>query len=95
MITLHIEHEISSFETWHEAFTAFAEARCHAGVQAERVSQPVGDAHYVVVALDFETVEQAEVFKTFLETQVWAVPANAPALVGSPRTLILGPPIDA
>jgi len=91
MPTLHIEHGISDLGTWLGAFNAFADARRDAGVLAERVQQPVDDAHYIVVDLDFERTEQADGFLRFLREQVWAVPENAPALVGAPRTMILEP----
>jgi hypothetical protein len=47
--------------------------------------------NYVVVDLDFGTRGEAEAFLRFLEAQVWAVPANAPALAGSPQAMILEP----
>ena len=91
MATLHIEHEISDFATWADAFNKFAEPRRAAGVRAERIQQPVGDPHYVVIDLDFDTADQAAGFQQFLETTVWADRANSPALAGKPRTSILEP----
>ena len=88
MPTLLIEHSISDFDTWHDAFRRFAARREEAGVLRERVMQPVGDPQYVLVDLEFATVEAAQQFQLFLETQVWSVPANSPALVGSPRARI-------
>jgi hypothetical protein len=49
----------------------------------------VDDPHYVVIDLDFPTAEHAERFRAFLYEKVWPTPANAPALVGAPRTAIL------
>ncbi|MFN0026733.1 MAG: hypothetical protein ACKV2O_06040 [Acidimicrobiales bacterium] len=89
MATLHIEHPITDFDTWVSAFDRFAEARSHAGVRAQRVQRPIDDPDYVVVDLDFDTTEAAEVFLTFLTTAVWASPENSPALVGTPRTRIM------
>lgn len=89
MPTLHIEHEINDFETWNTAFARFAEFRRTSGVKAQHVRRPVGDAHYVVIDLDFDTVSEADTFLQFLETTVWASPANSPALVGSPRARVL------
>ena len=95
MPTLHIEHAITDFTTWSEAFAQFAKARQQAGVRAHRVYRPVDDQHYVVVDLEFDTVEAAEAFRQFLIVQVWAVPQNAPALAGTPQTKILRPePLD-
>lgn len=89
MASLHIEHAITDLTTWTAAFSAFAGAREQAGVLAEQVRQPVGDPHHVVVDLEFDTVARAEAFLSFLQTSVWAVPANSPALVGSPEAKVL------
>ena len=89
MPTLHIEHPITDLETWLSAFDAFADARRQAGVRGERVQRPVDNPEYIVVDLDFGTVEEAEAFLRFLRDRVWAVPENAPALVGTPDTMIL------
>jgi len=92
--TLHIEHPITDLDTWLAAFDRFADRRTAAGVTAHRIWQPVGDRHYVVLDLDFDTTEQAMSFLSFLRTQVWAAPGNAPALAGAPRTMILDPVPD-
>jgi hypothetical protein len=89
MPTLHIEHAITDLETWLSAFNQFADARRQAGVQAERVQRPVDDLGHIVVDLDFGTVDEAEAFLRFLQDQVWAIPENAPALAGTPDTMIL------
>jgi hypothetical protein len=89
MATLHIEHAITDLETWLSAFSGFVAARRNAGVRSERVQQPVDDPGYIVVDLDFGTVEEAEAFLRFLNDQVWAIPENAPALAGAPDTMIL------
>jgi len=91
MPTLHIQHRITDFETWVAAFNRFADARRHAGVRAQSVRQPVDDPNYVVIDLDFDSTGEAAAFRRFLETQVWGTQENAPALVGSPQTMILEP----
>ena len=88
MCTLLIEHSISDFDTWHDAFARFAARREEGGVMRERILQPVDDPHYVLVDLEFGTVEAAQRFQKFLETQVWSNPANSPALQGNPRSRI-------
>jgi hypothetical protein len=88
MPTLHIEHPITDFGAWSSAFGRFAEARRQAGVRAQRVQRPVGDPRYVVIDLDFGTRGEAEAFLRFLKAQVWGIPGNAPALAGSPQTMI-------
>ncbi len=89
MPTLHIEHTISDFEVWQQAFERFDDARQQAGVQSHQVRRPVDDGQYVVIDLEFATVEQAERFRDFLHEKVWSSSANSPALVGSPSTKIL------
>lgn len=89
--TLHIEHPITDYDTWRRAFDGFAELRRDAGVVSERVGRPVDDPRYIVVSLDFDTVEHAASFLRFLETQVWTSKTSAPALDGRPRTRILEP----
>lgn len=92
MPTLHIEHAISDFDTWRSAFARFAEVRAQAGVRGQTVRRPVDDPRYVMIDLDFDTAEAAENFRTFLQQRVWSSSESAPALVGTPRTTILGPP---
>lgn len=91
MATLHIEHGIKDFATWKAAFDRFSDKRAEAGVTAQRIHQPVDDPNYVVLQLDFATVEQARAFLGFLEQRVWSTPANSPALAGSPTARILVP----
>ncbi len=91
MSTLHIEHAIADFDRWHAAFQRFEEVRAQAGVRAQRVQQPVDDPHFIVVDLDFDTVEDAQRFLGFLQAKVWSSPESAPALVGAPQTKILQP----
>ena len=66
----------------------FAEALRGAGVRAQRV-QPVDDPKYVVIDLDFDSAAEAQSFRRFLATQVWAHPENSPGLAGTPETMIL------
>jgi hypothetical protein len=89
MATLHIEHPISDLAVWRAAFDRFAERRREGGVAAERIQQPVDDDHYVVIDLDFATVDQARRFLGFLESTVWASRDSSPALAGRPLTRIL------
>lgn len=89
MPTLHIQHAISEFEAWQQAFKRFDHARQQAGVKSHQVRRPVDDPQYVVIDLDFDTVEQAERFRNFLRENVWSSSASSPALVGSPETKIL------
>jgi len=87
--TLHIEHQITDLGTWLGAFNKFAEARKGAGVVAQRVHQPMDDDQYIYVQLDFAQPEQAEAFKGFLETVIWASSDASPGLAGQPTARIL------
>jgi hypothetical protein len=87
--TLHIEHAITDYATWKAAFDGFAGRRAEAGVTAHRIHTPVDNPRYVVLQLDFPSVEQARAFLGFLESAVWSVPANSPGLAGSPTARIL------
>jgi hypothetical protein len=91
MVTLHIEHPITDYGTWRQAFDQFAEMRRTAGVTAERVAQPVDDQRFIVVDLDFEAEDQAAAFLDLLRTRVWSSATAAPALAGAPRASILAP----
>lgn len=94
MPTLHIEHPITDLDTWKTAFDRVAEFRSASGVLGARVQQPVDDAHYVVIDLDFTTTLEAEQFLEFLRTKVWSSPEGSPALVGTPKTAILHAVLD-
>lgn len=89
MASLHIEHPITDLKTWVSAFADFTEARRQAGVTAETVRCPDGDETFVIIDLEFDTTDQAHAFLHFLETLVWAVPENSPALAGTPEAKVL------
>jgi hypothetical protein len=89
MATLHIEHPITSFDDWQAAFQRFAAMREQAGVRRQLVQRPVDDAHYVIIDLDFDTVDAAQSFLRVLHEKVWSSPDSSPALAGAPQTRIL------
>ena len=89
MVTLQIEHAITDFGVWKQAFDRFADMRRDSGVLRDRVYRPQDDERYVLIELDFGTGEEASKFLAFLTTRVWSTPANAPALTGTPKTRIL------
>jgi hypothetical protein len=89
--TLHIQHPITDFATWTSAFNRFADIRRSAGVRAQRVQRPVDDPRFVVIDLDFDSAGEAQSFRGFLMTQVWAIPEKSPGLAGTPETMILEP----
>lgn len=89
MPVLHIEHGITDFAMWKGAFDRFAAKRKEGGVTGHRIYQPHDNAAYIVLQLDFDTVDQARAFQQFLEARVWTSPANSPGLSGNPRSRVL------
>lgn len=89
MTSLHIEHAITGLDTWTSVFDGFSEVRRRAGVTAEVIRHLHDDDRFVVIDLEFDTSEHAHAFLHFLQTEVWADPANSPALVGTPDAKVL------
>jgi hypothetical protein len=89
MNTLRIEHPVTDYGVWKQAFDRFADLRASAGVRGHLVRRPVDDPAYVVIDLDFDTAEEATSFLGVLRSRVWSTPANSPALAGDPVTRIL------
>jgi hypothetical protein len=89
MPTLHIEHPISDYDTWKDAFDRFAEARGKAGVTSHRIRQPENDPAFIVVDLEFDEAGQAHAYLGFLRENVWSSTDNAPALAGDPVARVL------
>ncbi len=59
---LQIEHPISDFDTWKEAFDSFADFRQRSGVRRYRVLQPTDDPNYIIIELEFDGQSEAEAF---------------------------------
>lgn len=89
MKTLRIEHAVTDYAEWKPMFDQYAEMRRSGGVLRHRLHRPAEDPAYVLIELDFGTGDEAARFLEFLKSKVWASPATAPALVGTPQTRIL------
>ena len=89
MNTLRIEHPITDYSTWKQAFDRFADMREASGVRSHTIRRPVDDPQYVIADLDFDSIGEASAFLEKLRTRVWANPENSPALAGDPTTRIL------
>jgi len=76
MPTLRIEHAVPSFELWKQAFDNDPADRKGSGVTSYRVYRAVDDPNYVMIDLDFESVDGARGLLAFME-QVWAGPGAA------------------
>jgi hypothetical protein len=88
MPTLQVEHPVSDFGVWKQAFDADPVRRKASGVRRYRVFRPLDDPRYVKIDLDFDSVSDAEAFRSALE-RLWASGRAAPALAGAPRTRIV------
>jgi hypothetical protein len=88
MATLQIEHPISDFDVWRKAFEADPVRRKESGVRRYRVFRPVDDPRYVKIDLDFDTVDEAQAFRSALQG-LWSSGRAAPALAGTPQTQIV------
>ncbi|MEZ5038869.1 MAG: hypothetical protein R2828_03230 [Saprospiraceae bacterium] len=66
MITLRIEHKVSSFDGWKNAFDSDPINRKQSGVKRYRIYRPADDENYVIIELDFEHIEQAHSTQTAL-----------------------------
>lgn len=89
MSRLHIEHAITDYDTWRDAFDRFADIRVASGVVGTQLARPVDDDRFIIIDLDFSSTDAAATFLTFLEQNVWSMPQNSPGLGGQPRTMIL------
>ena len=89
MVTLHIEHAITDYDTWREAFEWGASLRQETGVRGYEIQRPVDDPKYVMVNLEFGDVAGAESLLAMLRGRIWTNPETAPALVGQPQARIV------
>ena len=60
MLTIRIEHKISSYDAWKKAFDNDPINRKNSGVKHYRIFRPEDDDKYVVIDLDFEDPVQAK-----------------------------------
>jgi hypothetical protein len=88
MATLQIEHAISDFDVWKKAFDADPVRREESGVRRYRVFRPLDDPLYVKLDLDFDSLSEAEAFRSALQ-DLWGSGRAAPALAGKPQTRIV------
>jgi hypothetical protein len=84
---LQIEHAVRDFDAWRRAFDADPVGREGAGVLSFRILRPVDDPAYVLIELDFGTVDEAETFLGKLRA-MW-VEAGPQLGFDTPRTRIV------
>jgi len=71
MFMLRIEHTIPDFDGWKHAFDSDPVGRENAGVRRYRILRPTDDPNYVMIDLEFDSVEQAEALLSAMR-QVWS-----------------------
>lgn len=60
MTLLQVEHTISNFERWKEAFDKDPINRRKSGVKRYRILRPTDDQTYVIVHLEFDNLRSAQ-----------------------------------
>ncbi|MBA2248949.1 MAG: hypothetical protein H0W12_02015 [Chitinophagaceae bacterium] len=70
MVILQIEHKIPNFAGWKQAFESDPINRKQIGVRSYSIFQPVNDPNYVIINLEFGTLNEAEIALTSLR-KLW------------------------
>ncbi len=89
MPILQLEHQVTDFDMWKQAFDRDPLNRKESGVRRHHIARPVDDPSYIVLDLEFGSVAEAEAFLTALHEKVWRSREASPALGGTPQTRIL------
>ena len=88
MTTVRLEHAITDFARWKQAFDRDPIDRAGLGVVAHRIFRPADDPAYVMVDLDVESHAEAERVCEALE-RLWQSREAAPALAGRTRLRVI------
>lgn len=86
MPTVRIEHAVSNFEQWKRAFDNDPADRKGSGVRRYQILRPRDDPKYVMIDLEFDSVDQAEAFLRTMQ-RIWAGPGKA--VMQNPRARII------
>ncbi|HET9826750.1 MAG TPA: hypothetical protein VFP87_15525 [Chitinophagaceae bacterium] len=70
MPILQIEHAVPSFEGWKKAFDNDPVGRQQGGVLSYRIARKVDDPNFVIIELEFKSVNEAENFHSKLK-KLW------------------------
>ena len=60
MYNLHIEHQVPDFGNWKKAFDSDPVGRKRMGVRTYQIQRDVNNQNYIIIDLQFDTVQQAE-----------------------------------
>lgn len=70
MYMLRIEHPVPNYEGWKQAFDSDPVGREKSGVRRYQILRPIDNPNYVMIDLEFDTIEQAEALLTAMRV-VW------------------------
>ena len=76
MPLLRIEHRVRDFEGWKQAFDSDPADRRGSGVRRYQVLRSVADPNFVMIDLEFDSVEEAEGLLNKMR-QIWTGPGKA------------------
>lgn len=85
MPIVRIEHAVPSFEKWKRAFDSDPADRKGSGVRRYQVLRSREDPNYVMIDLEFDSVEEAEKFVRTME-RIWGGPGKA--VMQNPRARV-------
>ncbi|MCB0162633.1 MAG: hypothetical protein KDI79_00310 [Anaerolineae bacterium] len=60
MYMLRIEHPVPNYEGWKQAFDSDPVGREKSGVRRYQILRPIDNPNYVMIDLEFDTIDQAE-----------------------------------
>ena len=86
MPTLRIQHTVPTFEGWKRAFDSDPIDRKGGGVSRYQIQRSVTDPNFVMIDLEFDTVDRAEEFLQKLR-HLWDGPGKA--VTHDPRAWVM------
>jgi hypothetical protein len=86
MIVLQIEHAVTNFDGWKQAFDSDPVGRQRMGVQRYRIMRPRDDPNFAIIELEFATAPQAEALLAAMR-EVWGRVQGT--LIRSPQARII------
>jgi hypothetical protein len=88
MTILRIEHPVGDYEAWKAAFDADPVGRERSGVRRYQILRPIDDPNYVMIDLEFDTVDEAETLLASMRV-IWDRVQGT--FMSDPRARIVGP----
>jgi len=86
MIILQIEHKVPNFDGWKKAFNGDPIDRKKSGDLGYKIFRPVDDLNYVIIDLEFESINDAETVLSALH-KLWGNVDGK--IIFNPQTRIL------